>query len=147
MAHASTLEEAVAIFHVARTAGVDTGVVLGLRVAGRTWVEILKKLHVSTDALYVPVGSPTTVFPGRAYDELRLDARKAWSNPDLCETDIVNLVNLKFISEYYGCRAEHVVALRSAGWSFAAIHADLGRPGDLRIKKTRRYPVPPRDQQ
>ncbi|MCW5978059.1 MAG: hypothetical protein KIT09_08265 [Bryobacteraceae bacterium] len=131
------LDEVAVVFHIARSAAVEAGLVARLRREGLRWTNILEDLHVSHNAFYVPVGSPTTVFPGRPYEDLWDEARRAWSDPGLSDADIVNLVNLKFISEYYRCRAEHVVALRSAGWSFAGIHADLGRPGSTREKKSR----------
>jgi hypothetical protein len=121
------LDEVAVAFHVARNAGVPVTSYLELRTQGLGSMDILSLLNVNRDALYVPVGSPTTVFPGQSHEDLRGHAREAWSDPDLSDSDITNLVNLKFIAEYYGWRAEHVIALRSGGWSFAAIHGDLGK--------------------
>ena len=130
------IDEIAVVLHIARNAGVDVESVLNLRSAGRSWMSILTEFHIVRDALHVPVGSPTTVFPGMPYHHLLADAREAWADPDLNDSDIVNLVNLKFISEYYGWRAEHVIALRSAGRSFAGIHGELAKVRGSRPRRT-----------
>ncbi|MCP5118626.1 MAG: hypothetical protein GY953_48050, partial [bacterium] len=53
---------------------------------------------------------------------------RACDVPDLDDVDIINLVNLKFVSAYYGYRPEQVIALRSAGWSYLAIHSSVSGP-------------------
>lgn len=116
-------EELAAIFHLARHAGLETPEVLRLRQQGIGWAALARLLHLGRESFYVPLGRPTAVTPGAPFGNFREEARLAWSSTDFTDLDILNLVNLKFVSEYYRCQPEHVIALRATGWSFAAIHA------------------------
>ncbi len=132
----SSPEEVAAVFHLARHGAYAVPEVLRLRQQGTGWAELASLLHLNRESFYVPLGSPKTVTPGAPYRSLHEKARQAWSGAGLTDLDIVNLVNLKFVCEYYGCQAEHVIALRASGWSFAAVHALFRETGAPRAKRT-----------
>jgi hypothetical protein len=128
-------EEVAVVFHLARHAALEVAELLRLRETGTGWAELARLLHLSRESFYVPLGSPKTVTPGAPYRSWREKARQAWSSAGLTDPDIVNLVNLKFACDYYGCQPEHVIALRATGWSFAGIHAlfrETGAPAPKR---------------
>jgi hypothetical protein len=115
------------VLHIARHAAVEPKEIAKLRRQQRSWADILTQLHLSSEIFYVGVAFPPGLTIGKPYGYYRQQARKAWRASVSTDPDIVNLVNLKFISEYYGYPPEQVIALRSSGWTFAAIHAELRR--------------------
>jgi hypothetical protein len=139
-AGAASLEELATLCHLARHAGLEAAEIVRLRGAGLSWTGLVSLLHLSRESFYVPLGRSRLAAPGASY---RKEARQAWATADLTDPDIVNLVNLKFLCEYYGCPPEHVIALRSMGWSFAAMHslfrqARADQPRQTRARKKRR---------
>lgn len=134
-ARVSSAEEVAVVFHLARHAALEPDEILRLRETGIGWAGLASRLHLGRESFYVPLGSPT-VTPATAYRNVREKARQAWQSAGLMDIDIVNLINLKFLYEYYGCHAEHVIALRASGWSFAAMHALLRGGGTASAKRT-----------
>lgn len=137
-------EEVAAIFHLARHAALEVSQLLRLRETTAGWAELARRLHLSRESFYVPLGSPKTVTPGAPYRSWREKARQAWSSAGLTDPDIVNLINLKFACDYYGCQPEHVIALRATGWSFTAMHAlfrEAGAPAPKRPAARKRRPA------
>jgi hypothetical protein len=119
------VDEIPLILHLSRYAGIDVSSILALRSEGLSWMEVGVRLNIERDSFYVPLASPTTLMPGTSYRDYARRARAAWLIPGLTDADLVNLVNLKFISEYYRCPSEHVIALHSTGWSYSAMHGVL----------------------
>lgn len=134
-ASVSSAEELAAVFHMARHAALEPGEILRLREAGIGWATLAGHLHLSRESFYVPLGSPG-VTAATAYRNVREKARQAWHSAGLTDPDIVNLINLKFLCEYYGCHAEHLIALRASGWTFAAMHALLRGAGTAPAKRS-----------
>jgi len=127
------------VLHFARHAGVDSGQILEIRLAGAGWREILERFALSPDIFYVHIVGPADLPPGNAYGRYRGRERTGWNILTFRDEDVVNLVNLKFINEYYHYPPARVVALRSAGWSFPAIHAEIWRA--RRVAECRRAPA------
>ena len=63
----------------------------------------------------------------------------AWKTV-LSDDDIVNLVELRFLSEHYHLPPERIIELRSRGRNFVAIHADArgGAPARAAAYEDRR---------
>jgi hypothetical protein len=82
----------------------------------------------------VRVGPPY----GKAYGHYRNKPRKKWNTIVLRDDDVVNLVNLKFVSEHYRRPPDEVIRLRSRGKHFVVINHDVrkstkgGRFADFR---------------
>ena len=66
---------------------------------------------------------------GRALGHYKKKHRKEWKTIVLTDADVVNLVELRFLSEHYRVAPEHVIAMRADQRDFVAIHADLHRHG------------------
>lgn len=120
-------DEIPVALHFARCAGLDPKQVLKHRLEGGSWTDVLEHLNLSPEIFYVPVVSPMKLAAEGSRETSGARDPETWRVLALLDTDIVNLVNLKFISDYYGYRPEQVIALSALGWSFAAIHAELDR--------------------
>lgn len=114
----------VALF-IAQYARVAPAAVVDLRLRGRSWWDISVHFGIGPDVYYVPVAVAPGPPYGKAYGYYR-KPRNQWRTIVLADTDIVNLVNLRFLSGHYRVPPERVVALRSKNKGFIAIHAELG---------------------
>ncbi len=114
----------VALF-IASRAGVPWGRVVDMRLRGDSWWNISVRLGLGPEVYYVPVVVDPGPPYGRALGHYKKKHRKQWSTIVLTDADVVNLVELRFLSEHYGVPPERVIELRSHDRDFVAIHADL----------------------
>ncbi|MGE5027413.1 MAG: hypothetical protein ACM3JK_02970 [Betaproteobacteria bacterium] len=135
------------VLFIAQRAHVAPGVVVDLRLAGRSWMDISLHFGLGPDIYYVPARRVYGPPYGNAYGYYKNKKRKDWHTIRLADDDVVNLVNLRFISERFGHPPEEVMRMRSSGRSFAAINDELrhGRrekesPGPGRGEKELRQP-------
>jgi hypothetical protein len=126
-------EELPVFFYLASCARVDPEVILDLRLRhGMSWLNITFHFGLTPEIYYVPVQRVGPPY-GKAYGYYKKhghDYRKVV----LADADVVNLVNLRFISDYHRVAPEMVMDLRGQGRKFAAIHEDVrkGKGGPQR---------------
>jgi hypothetical protein len=118
-------EEMPVVFFLARKAGVTPEVIIKMRLGGKSWMDITAHYGYTAEAFYVPV----TVDPGppygKAYGHFKKRNRDQWKTISLTDDEIVNFVNLKFMSDYYQCPADDVIKLRGNGKNFVDINVDF----------------------
>jgi hypothetical protein len=114
----------VALF-IARHAGVPWARVVDMRLRGDSWWDISVRLGVSPDVYYVPVAVVSGPPYGRALGHYKKKHRKEWRTIVLTDADVVNLVELRFLSEHYGIAPERIIELRSHNRDFVAIHSEV----------------------
>jgi len=115
-------EEIPVVFFLAQRASVSHNTIIKMRLSGMTWLEISLHYGLSPEIFYVPVRVIKGPPYGRAYGYYRNKPRSAWKAIRLNDAEIIDLVNLRFISEYYGYPAEEVIRLRSGGDNFIVIN-------------------------
>ncbi len=116
------IDEIPVVLHIARHAGISSGEVVRRRLAGEPWRETLSRFYVTPESYYVPLASGVRLSSTRPDRYHRKSAREAWKRQQFSDDDIVNLINVKFLAEFYGIMPDRIVALRDAGWSFVRIH-------------------------
>jgi hypothetical protein len=114
----------VALF-IAREASVPWARVVEMRLRGDSWWNISVRFGLGPDVYYVPVAVTPGPPYGRALGHYKKKHRKEWRTIVLTDADIVNLVELRFLTEHYRVAPERVIALRSDDRDFVAIHADV----------------------
>ena len=126
-------EELPVVFFLASRAHVDPQAIIDLRVRQRmSWLNITFYYGLTPEIYYVPV---TRVGPpyGNAYGHYKKH-KKDYKKVVLADADVVNLVNLRFMSEYHGVAAEVVMDRRGKGERFVVInddfHKDKGKHRD-----------------
>ena len=127
-------EEIPVVFFLAQRASVSHNTIIKMRLSGMTWLEISLHYGLSPEIFYVPVRVIKGPPYGRAYGYYRNKPRSAWKAIRLNDAEIIDLVNLRFISEHYGYPAEEVIRLRSGGDNFIVINN--------KVKKIKRAKVP-----
>ena len=127
-------EEIPVVFFLAQRASVSHNTIIKMRLSGMTWLEISLHYGLGPEIFYVPVRVIKGPPYGRAYGYYRNKPRSAWKAIMLNDAEIIDLVNLRFISEHYGYPAEEVIRLRSGGDNFIVINN--------KVKKIKRAKVP-----
>ena len=136
-------EELPVVFFLASKAHVDPQVIIDLRIRQRmSWLNITFHYGLTPEIYYVPVKRVGPPY-GNAYGHYKKH-KKDYKKVVLADADVVNLVNLRFMSEYHGVAAEVVMDQRGKGERFVVIndhyykekgkHHDNGK-GDKKDKK------------
>jgi len=120
-------DEAPVVFFLAQRAHVEPSVILRLRSEGRSWMDITLHFGLSPAIFYVPVEFDPGPPYGHAYGYYKKVPRAKWSTVRLPDADVVNLVNLRFMRDYYDADASAVVRLRHEGKHFADIGHAAGK--------------------
>jgi hypothetical protein len=121
------VEEMPVVYLIAQKARVKPEYVIDLRRRGKSWMDITIHYGLSPEIYYVYLPSTVRVGPpyGKAYGHYKKKPKKEWNAIVLDDDDVINLVNLKFVSEHYGHPAVEVVMLRSKGKDFVVIHQEV----------------------
>jgi hypothetical protein len=114
-------EELPVVFFLASRAHVDPSFIIDLRVRQRmSWLDITLHYGLTPEIYYVPVKRVGPPY-GNAYGHYKKHG-KDYKKVVLADADVVNLVNLRFMSEYYGVAAEVVMDQRGKGERFVVIN-------------------------
>jgi len=118
--------EVPVVLSLAKRAHVEPEVVMDLRLSGYTWLDITFRVGLNPEIFYVPVGATVTGPPyGKACGYYKKKPKKKWKTIVLSDDDVINLVNLKFMSEHYGCPPEKIIKMRSGGKEFVSINDEI----------------------
>ena len=117
-------DELPVVFFLASHANVEPGVIVKLRLGGESWMDIALHYKLSPEIFYVHFDRDPGPPYGRAWGYFHNRERREWGKIRLADDDIVNVVNLKFISERYGYEPDEIVKHRARGENFVAIHKE-----------------------
>ena len=118
-------EELPVVFFIAGRAGVDPNVIVDLRIGGSSWYSISVQYGIYPDVYYIPLAVDPEPPYGKAYGYYKKRPKSEWKKIQLADADIINLVNLRFISEHYNYVPENIIKMRSEGKHFALINDNI----------------------
>lgn len=118
-------DEVPVVFFIAQRARVSPDVIIDMRLSGRSWMDITLHYGLSPEIFYVPLAVAPGPPYGKAYGYYKNRPRSKWREIRLADADVVNFVNLKFVSSYYGYSPDQVVKMRSGGKRFVAISSEI----------------------
>lgn len=119
-------EELPVVFFIAERSKTETSRAMEMRNAGRIWTEVAFRLGLMPDVFYVPVATPVNSPPyDHAYSSYSRKPKREWKTVSLTDKDVVNLVNLRFLSDNYRCPPERVIEMRASGKTFLEINEAL----------------------
>lgn len=124
------LDEELPIVHfLAARAHVGPQAVIDLRLGRRTWFEVAVRLGLSPEIFFLPLRAERIGPPyGNAYGYYRKHGRGGdWRALVLSDREVVDLVNLRFLSEYHGVDPDDIIVMRGRQTSFVRIHDEIGR--------------------
>ena len=119
-------EELPVVFFLARQSKAAPDIIVQLRLGGKSWMEITAHFGLGADIFYVPLAHPVSRSPyGKAYGHYKDKRHGEWKTIHLADADIVNLVNLRFMSARHGCPPDEIVRMREHGQTFVQINSDM----------------------
>jgi hypothetical protein len=119
-------EELPVIYFLAARARVDPSVIIDLRIQAMSWLDVTFHYGLTPEIFYVPVTVKKVGPPyGKAYGHYeKYRPNKEWKKIILSDYEVIDLVNLRFISERYQLKPEVVMEMRSQGKNFLTINEE-----------------------
>lgn len=111
-------EHLPAVFFLAQRVQVSHEVIGDLRLGGKSWMEVSANFALTAEIFQVQVIETYGPPYGKAYGYYKNRKREEWAALKLTDDEIVNLVNVKFLSAHYGLTPDEVTKLRKEGDSF-----------------------------
>lgn len=129
-------DDLAVVFFLSKRAGVSPGVIIDLHLGGKSWMDITFHYGFTAEIYYVEVKEVKGPPYGKAYGHFKNKPKKNWKTIKLIDADIVNFVNLRFLSEHYGYSPHEIISMRSKGGSFVNINAKVKKAKAAGKKKT-----------
>jgi hypothetical protein len=102
-------DEVPVVFYIAQQARVEPAVILDLRRRGLSWADVALHLRLEPDIYYFRGGPPY----GKAYGY--------WKKHPPRDAEVIDAVNVHFLSDYHRVSPDVVRAERSRGPSYAVV--------------------------
>lgn len=118
-------DEIPVVYFLARRAHVAPAAIIKLRLGGSSWMEISLHFGLAADIYHVSVEGSHGPPYGKALGHFKKHKKKDWHTIRLSDRDIVNLVNLQFVSAHYGYSPDEVIKQRGSGKSFIRIGHEI----------------------
>lgn len=116
-------EQIPVVLFLASMAHVTPLAIIDLRLAGKTWLDISLRFGFGPDIFYVPVKEVVKGPPfGKAYGHYKNKSKKEWKKIVLDDDDIINLVNLRFLSDFHKYSPDEIIRMRERGENFFSIN-------------------------
>jgi hypothetical protein len=114
-------EEIPVVFFIAQRAGVDPQAVLALHAEGLAWMQVAYHFELNPRMFFTSLSanSPAHSPYEKSYGYYKSHAGRV----SLSDADMVNWVDLKFLSEHYGYDPQEIVQMRTDGKTFGAINS------------------------
>lgn len=129
-------EELPVVFYLSNRAYVTPAAIIKLRLSGKSWMDITFHYGLTAEVFYVPVKEVSGPPYGKAYGHFKNKKKTEWRKIRFSDAEIVNFVNLKFISEHYDYSPDEVIKMRSGGKGFVAINGEIKSKKDkVKFKK------------
>jgi hypothetical protein len=121
-------EEIPVVYFIARRAHIRPETVVDLRLKGQSWMDITLHYGLSPEIFYVAYdGDPGPIY-SRPYGFYRGHPRAEWRKIRLSDDDVCNMVNLRFVSNYYKVRPYEVVRIRGEQGNFVKVTRYVSSP-------------------
>jgi hypothetical protein len=122
-------EELPLVFFLAARAHVGPQAVIDLRLRKTSWLDIGLHFGLSPEIFFMSVAMERIGPPyGNAYGYYRKYGRAGdWRKVALSDREVIDLVNLRFLSEYHGLTPDAIIGMRGRERSFINIHNEIGK--------------------
>ncbi len=121
-------DELAVIFFLAAQAAIQPDDVADLRLLKKSWMELTTHFGLTAEIFYVPVTSDPSPPFAKPYALYKAQPRTLWKRITLEDPDILNLVNLRFVSSYFKVPPEDVIRLRAQNKSYVTIVKEISSP-------------------
>ncbi|MCP4581440.1 MAG: hypothetical protein GY839_07455 [candidate division Zixibacteria bacterium] len=114
-------DELPVVFFLAARSGISSKAIIDLRLGGKSWLDISLHYGFGPEIYYIDVPDAGPPY-GKALGHYKKKHKSEWHKIKLLDVDIVNLVNLKFLSKHHGYTPREIIKMRAAGESFHKIN-------------------------
>ncbi len=138
-------EELPVVYYLAARARVKPSAIIDLRMNRMSWLNISLHFGLTPEIFFVPLKVEKVGPPyGKAYGYYKkYRPKKEWNKIVLSDSEVVDLVNLRFVSEYHRLAPTEVIKMRGQGKNFVNINAEIkkgkgkskGKKGKVKKKK------------
>jgi hypothetical protein len=138
-------EELPVVYYLAARARVKPSAIIDLRINRISWLDISFRFGLTPEIFFVPLTVEKVGPPyGKAYGYYKKNRHnKEWKKIVLSDNEVVDLVNLRFISEYHKIAPDKVIKMRGKGKNFVNINSEIkkgegkskGKKGKVKKKK------------
>lgn len=129
-------EDLPVVFYLASRTGISPEAIIKLRLGGNSWMDITFHYGLTAEIYYIELKKDYGPPYGKAYGHFKNKPRKHWGKIVLADPDIINFVNLRFLSSHYGYSPDEIVSMRSKGESFTKINAEIKKSKQKEKKMT-----------
>ncbi len=125
-------EDLPVVYFLAARAHVEPAAIISLRMSKMSWLDISFRYGLTPDIFFVPLTVQRVGPPyGNAYGYYRkYGPARDWKRIVLSDREVVDLVNLRFMSEHYRMSPESVIAMRGRQNKFVVINDDIRKGKD-----------------
>jgi hypothetical protein len=120
-------DELPVVFFLATRAHVESSAIISLRLKKMSWLDIAFHFRLTPDIFFIPL-APERIGPpyGKAYGYYRKYGPAGdWKKMVLTDREVVDLVNLRFMSEHHRMTPEAVMAMRGRESKFVVINDEI----------------------
>jgi hypothetical protein len=117
-------DELPVVFFIAQRARVAPATIVDLRLRGLSWWDISVRYGIGPEVYYVPVAVAPGPPYGKAWGHYKNKHKKNWNTIVLSDDDVVNLVQVRFISDHYHIAPERVIESRGKHRDYVAVHQE-----------------------
>jgi len=130
--HRISDDELAVVFFLAARARVQPSAILDLRITKMSWFDISLHYGLTPDIFFINVGTERIGPPyGNAFGYYRkYGPSKEWKKFRLTDREVIDLVNLRFMSEYHRRTPEEIIGMRGRQSGFVAINDEILKAKD-----------------
>jgi len=115
-------EELAVVFFLAEQSNVSPKAIIDLRLGAKSWFDISLHFGLKPEIYFIDIHEVSRPPYGKALGHFKKKPKSQWNEIRLADDDIINLVNLKFLSKYYNLSPDEIIKMRSNGESFTKIN-------------------------
>jgi hypothetical protein len=120
-------DELPVVLFIAQRARVRPATIVDMRLRGMSWWDISVRYGIRPEVYYVPVVVTPGPPYGKAWGHYKKKPRKQWDTIVLADDEVVNLVHVRFLSDYYGVPPERVIEVRGHHPDYVAVNYEVAR--------------------
>lgn len=121
-----SLEEVPVIIFSAQKTKLTTDNIIALYKGGQSWQNIIENNNANLNDFYFSISSQ---FKSKTYlpifNKFKAFNSKAKGSADLSDKEIIDMVNLQFVTKHYDFNVFEIMAMRDYGKKFSRINADV----------------------
>ena len=120
-------DELPVVLFIAQRARVRPATIVDMRLRGMSWWDISVRYGIRPEVYYVPVVVTPGPPYGKAWGHYKKKPRKQWDTIVLADDEVVNLVHVRFLSDYYDVPPERVIEVRGHHPDYVAVNYQVAR--------------------